>query len=219
VEAVAAGVGEVAGQVFLLGVGDGVDEDVEIAFPGVPALEDAPDLVIVADVAGLHEMGADGSGQRPDASLDERRHRAEPDLGALVVERLGDAPGDRVVVGDAEHQRLLAREQAGVFAVFVWSGQSVADARFGDRAGDLDGGRPRLSGARLGPDHGCLHRRLRLGWRLHGRVACRSLGHCHGFRRSSAVCHSGIAGLRGRDPGGPPSSRRPGSAAPTGSIC
>jgi len=46
-----------------------VDEDVEIAFPGVPALEDAPDLVIVADVAGLHEMGADGSGQRPDASL------------------------------------------------------------------------------------------------------------------------------------------------------
>ena len=42
---------------------------------------------------------ASRSGSRPSRS----RPRA------LVVERLGDAPGDRMVVGDAEDQRLLAR--------------------------------------------------------------------------------------------------------------
>ena len=51
-------------------------------------------------------------GQRPDALLDQALDRREADLGALGVERLGDAPGDRVVVGDAEDERRLAVEQS-----------------------------------------------------------------------------------------------------------
>jgi len=107
VEAVPAGVGEVAGEVFLLGVCDGMDEDVQIALSGMPALEDAPDLVVVADVAAFHESGADRSRKRPNSAFDQRSHRAEADLRALLVQRLGDPPGDRVVVGDAKTRAFL----------------------------------------------------------------------------------------------------------------
>ena len=51
-------------------------------------------------------------GERPDAPLEQALDRREAERRALVVERLGDAPGDRVVVRDAEDQRLLAVEQA-----------------------------------------------------------------------------------------------------------
>ena len=50
--------------------------------------------------------------ERPDALLDEALDRREADLGALGVERLGDAPGDRMVVGDPEDERRLAVEQS-----------------------------------------------------------------------------------------------------------
>ena len=82
-----------------------------VAVDVVPALEDMVDLRVVLDVAGLHERGADGLGERPDPSLDERLDGAEADGGSLRVERLGDAPGDGVVVGDPEDERLLALEQ------------------------------------------------------------------------------------------------------------
>ena len=41
--------------------------------------------------------------------------RREADLGALGMERLGDPPGDRVIVGDAEDERRLAVEQSHPF--------------------------------------------------------------------------------------------------------
>ena len=47
-------------------------------------------------------------------SIDEK-----PDLGALVVERPRDAPGDRVVVRDPEDQRVLAVEQAHLVLRFA----------------------------------------------------------------------------------------------------
>ncbi len=51
-------------------------------------------------------------GERPDAPLDQALDRAEADRRARVVERLGDAPGDRMVVGHAEDQRPPAVEQS-----------------------------------------------------------------------------------------------------------
>ncbi len=101
---------------------------------GVPVLEDLADLVVVADVGAFDEGRADGGGQRPNAALDQRRHRAEPDVGALVVERLGDAPGDRVVVGDAEDEGLLALQQPFAGAVVGWTGEAAASGA-GSRRG------------------------------------------------------------------------------------
>ena len=110
-EAGPAGVGEVAGQVFLLGIGHGMDQDVEAVFLGMPTGENALDLVVVPDIATFHESGADRVGERSNAPLDQRRHRTEANPGALIVQPLRYPPGDRMVVGDAENQGLLAVEQ------------------------------------------------------------------------------------------------------------
>ena len=110
-EPVARGVHEGAVEVLALGVGDGVDEDVDLALLLVPPGHHAPDVVVAGDVAGLHERAADGVRERADAALDEALHRREAHDGALVVEGPGDAPGDGVVVRDPEHERLAPLEQ------------------------------------------------------------------------------------------------------------
>ena len=78
-------------------------------------LEDAEGLVhrgVVGDVA-LDEGGdADLGGERLDALLERFALVGEGDLGALVGEGLGDAPGDRVVVGDAHDEAALAGHQS-----------------------------------------------------------------------------------------------------------
>ena len=76
-----------------------------------PAGEDALDVLVALHVAGLHEGGPELLGQRTDPLLDEHLHRREADRGTLAVERLGDAPGDGVVVGQAEDQGALALQQ------------------------------------------------------------------------------------------------------------
>ena len=52
---------------------------------------------------------ASGLTRRPSASP----WIGEGELGAVRGERLGDAPGDRVIVGDAHHQAALAFHQFG----------------------------------------------------------------------------------------------------------
>ncbi len=55
---------------------------------------------------------AEFRGQRLDALLQGIALIGERQLGALRGAGLGDAPGDRAVVGDAENQALLAGHQA-----------------------------------------------------------------------------------------------------------
>ena len=86
-------------------------QDVEAVGRLTPAREDAVDVGVRLDVGGLDEGRADRLGERPDALVDEAFDRREADGRTLLVERLRDAPGDRVVVGHAEHQRVLALEQ------------------------------------------------------------------------------------------------------------
>ena len=49
--------------------------------------------------------------ERLDPLLDGVALIGERDLGALIGHGLGDAPGDRAVIGDAEHDAALARHQ------------------------------------------------------------------------------------------------------------
>ena len=97
---------------------EGVDEDVEPAVGGLPTLEDPADLLVRLDVARLDEGSADAVGERPDPSLDEALHRGETDGRTRVVERLGDAPGDRVVVGHPEDEGVPTVEHAHPEASF-----------------------------------------------------------------------------------------------------
>ena len=92
----------------LVGEGDGVNEEVEAA-PGLgERLEDGVHRRGIGDVAGQHDRGAEFGGQRLDALLQGVALIGERDFGALRGAGLGDAPGDRAIVGDAHDQATLA---------------------------------------------------------------------------------------------------------------
>ena len=100
-------------EVLALGEGQGVDEDVELAVRLAPAVEDALDVVVRLDVARLDEGRADRRRPAAGRACSMRLSTEEkPTVAPSRVEGLGDAPGDRVVVGDPEDQRLLAVEQS-----------------------------------------------------------------------------------------------------------
>ena len=169
VEAGAADVGEVAVEVLPLGVGDRVDEDVQVAFAWRASARRPCGSRRRRGRRSLPRRSSRSSGQRPDAALDQRSHRAEADVGALVVERLGDAPGDRMVVGDAEDERLLALEQPSRSQ----SSAGRASRRLRGRVvseGDSAGRRRRFRGlGRRRPGR----RRLGRGWRLRPKTRSR----------------------------------------------
>jgi hypothetical protein len=72
------------------------------------ALEEGLDLIIMGDIAGLDKRRSDGLRQRPDAALEYLAGVREGQSGALLMHRLSDSPGDRVIVGDAEDECGLA---------------------------------------------------------------------------------------------------------------
>ena len=58
-EALARGADELAAQLVLVGEGDGVDEDVQLARLLRPLGEDALDILVLLDITGLDEGGAE----------------------------------------------------------------------------------------------------------------------------------------------------------------
>ena len=99
---------------------DRVDEAVEPAAErGGRRREHAVEIVVGADVALAHDVPADRLGQLADALLDALALVGERELRALVMEALRDRPGDRALVCDAQHERLLAVEPPGHGAILV----------------------------------------------------------------------------------------------------
>ena len=98
-------------ELLLVGKGDGVDQEIERAPLLGDRREHGFDARLVGHVAGQHELRADLVRERLDPLLDGVALISERDLGALVGHGLGDAPGDRPVIGDAEHDAALARHQ------------------------------------------------------------------------------------------------------------
>ncbi len=114
-EAVARRVHEAPFQVLGGREGDRVDEDVEAAAEGLRYLgEDALDVVVRPDVALGDERARHGLGEVADALLDPLALVREGDLCALGGEAVGDRPGNRALVGDAQDERLLPLEPASL---------------------------------------------------------------------------------------------------------
>ena len=113
-EAVARRVDEAALEILRGRERDGVDEQVEAAAERLTGLgEDARNIVVRAHVALGDELRVDRLGELADALLDALALERERELGAFLVEALGDRPCDRPLVGDAQDQRLLALEPPG----------------------------------------------------------------------------------------------------------
>ena len=72
----------------------------------------ASSVAVVGHVALADDMRAEFGGQRLDALLEGFALIGKRDLGALVGAGLGDAPGDRAIVGDAHDEAALAGHQA-----------------------------------------------------------------------------------------------------------
>ena len=99
---------------------DRVDEDVEPSSERVRDLgEDPRDVVVGAHVALGDERARHALGEVADVLLDPLALVREGDLRALVGEPLRDRPGDRALVRDAEHERLLPLEPAGHAAILI----------------------------------------------------------------------------------------------------
>ena len=107
-EAIARRVDEPAFQILRGSERDGVDEHVESPAECLPGLvEDTRDVRVGAYVALRHELRADRVGELADALLDPLALEGEGELGALVVQPLGDRPCDGALVRDPQDQRLL----------------------------------------------------------------------------------------------------------------
>ena len=77
--------------------------------------EDRVDGGGLGDVAMADDEPADLLGERLDPLLQRVALIGEGELGALRVAGLGDAPGDRPVVGDPHDQAALAAHETGGF--------------------------------------------------------------------------------------------------------
>src|SRR5262249_26136898 len=113
-EAVTRSVGEPALQILGRGECHGVDEQVELPAEGVRHLaEDAGKILVGANIARGDERARDRLGELADVSLDPLSLEGEAGLRAFLGEPLGDRPGDRAPVGDAEHEAPLPLERHG----------------------------------------------------------------------------------------------------------
>lgn len=113
------GLGEIVGgsveiaavELILVGEGDGMDHEIDLA-PFLPQhLEGRIDSGGIGDVTMAEQDAAKLGRQRLDAFLQRIPLPGQRDLGTRRMARLGDAPGDGPVVGDAEDHPALALHQ------------------------------------------------------------------------------------------------------------
>ncbi len=123
------GVHDAAFEVFLLGKGHGVDQHVQLAAENLAdAAKRGVDLLLVR---GVH--GETGQGrvlllcQRPHARLDALALIGQRHPGAFPDQRLGDPPGDGVLVGDANDESGFPLAEHGVRG--PWMGSVLRTSR------------------------------------------------------------------------------------------
>ena len=112
-EVVAAGVGIAAAQFLLVGKADRVDDEVERAPFLFQRREQVVHRLHVAHVARNDQRRAELLGQRHDALLERIALIREGELRTRARQRPGDAPRDRLVVGQPHDEPALARHQPG----------------------------------------------------------------------------------------------------------
>ena len=96
---------------FLVGIGDRVDQEIHRAPVGFDLVKHGVDRGDVLDVAWHQKRRSGLLGERLHALEQRVALIGEGELGAMRVQRLGDAPGDRVVVGDPHDQPAFSFHQ------------------------------------------------------------------------------------------------------------
>ncbi len=112
-ETLGADVGVVADQLLLAGKSQAVHEHIDRAPLLLHLLEHRLDLGRVLHVQGLEQAGVQRRGELTHLALEAAlliRQVGDPQLTAGGHQLLGDAPGDRAVVGDARDEGFLAAQ-------------------------------------------------------------------------------------------------------------
>ena len=99
-------------ELVAVGEADAMDEKVERAPVRRERANNCIDRGDVLDVAGQHASRAEALGERRDPFAERFALIGESEFGALAGQRFGDAPGDRMIVGDAHHEAALAAHQS-----------------------------------------------------------------------------------------------------------
>ena len=98
-------------QLVLVGEGDGMHQKVDRAPLLAQGLEHAIHRGNVFDIAGQHGFRADAVRQRGHPLVQALALIGKGQFGALIGQRLGNAPGNRMVVGDTHYKSALAAHQ------------------------------------------------------------------------------------------------------------
>src|SRR5690606_33657906 len=98
VEALAGGFQEPVVELGGRGVGDAVDEDIQLAVVGLEALAQGGHFIVVADIALVGAHAGNGFGQLLGVLLGAVINVGDGDIGTGVSERGGDLPGDTPLV-------------------------------------------------------------------------------------------------------------------------
>ena len=81
-----------------------MDHEIELAPFGLEFIEHRIDGRDILDIAGHHQRGADAFGERPDALAERLTLIGEGQFGPMLRQHLRDAPGNRILVGDAHDE-------------------------------------------------------------------------------------------------------------------
>src|SRR5580704_10556641 len=132
-EALGRAVEQAAAQVLERGEGDRMDQDVELAPAPADLVEHCLELARHGNVQRSGDGGLQRARQRLDMGARLVVQPGDGEIGADGAERLGAAIGDRLVVGDADHQRLAASQDRAEVLVHVRP-QGMAAAALARRA-------------------------------------------------------------------------------------
>src|SRR6185437_2814429 len=107
-EILALGIDIAAPELARIGEADGVDGEVEPPPALVDGGKEAIEALFVGDIAIAHEVAADLLGERPHALAIGIALIRESEFRAMRRDQLGDAPGERALIGNAHDQAALS---------------------------------------------------------------------------------------------------------------
>ena len=103
---------DVSAREFLfVGIGDCVNDKIQIAPFFIQGGEDDGDARFILDVAGEHDGGAERFGKRLHALAEDLSLIGEGQFGAVPAQGLGDPPRDGMVVGNPHDEAFFAGHQ------------------------------------------------------------------------------------------------------------
>ncbi len=99
-----AGVVILAGQFFPVGKTNRMDQDIHLSKHIAGLFGNRRNLLVRSDIAGFDKRAADGSSQGFNPFFNRLARITQTNGGALFVKSLGDAPGNRTIIGNPKNQ-------------------------------------------------------------------------------------------------------------------